>query len=201
MWILRHSPLSPFVRKVRIAAALCGLSDRISLEPADTNDPDDHLRQQNPLGKIPSLILEDGTVLFDSAVIVEFLDAQAGGDIVIPKGTEHFRVLTLQSLADGMMDASVLRVYEGRYREPPMHSQRWLDHQAGKVARALSMLEAGPPPLETKVHIGAVAVACALGYLDLRFAGTWRETHPRLVEWLAAFAARVPSFGATHPPA
>jgi glutathione S-transferase len=200
MWILRHSPVSPFVRKVRIAADVCGLTDRIALETADTTDPKDPLRRQNPLGKIPALVLEDGTVLYDSSVIVEFLDDEAGGGVIIPKGAERFPALTLQSLADGMMDASVLRVYEGRYREPAMQNQRWLDHQTGKVERALAGLEAEPPWLKGRIAIGEIAIACALGYLDLRFAGTWRETRPQLVAWLDAFATRVPSFEATSPP-
>ena len=118
MWILRSASASPFVRKVRIAAAICGLDDRIKIEVADTTDPTDSLRRQNPLGKIPALILEDGTVLYDSAVIVDFLDAEAGGGVIIPKGSERFRVLTMQALADGMKEAAVLKVYEGRFRAP-----------------------------------------------------------------------------------
>jgi len=116
MWILRNAPASPFGRKVRIAAALCGLDSRIEIVIADTADPADPLRGQNPLGKIPTLILEDGTVLYDSRVIVEFLDTQAGGGIIIPPGAPRFPALIMQALADGVMDASLLRVYEGRSR-------------------------------------------------------------------------------------
>jgi len=199
MWILRSASASPFVRKVRIAAAICSLDDRINIEIADTTNPADSLRQQNPLGKIPSLILEDGTVLYDSAVIVDFLNSEAGGDVIIPKGKERFRVLTMQALADGMKEAAVLKVYEVRFRAPEMHNARWLETQTGKIDRGLATFEAAPPSLSDKPDVGRIALACALGYLDLRFEGKWRETHPRLVAWLNDFAARVPSFEATRP--
>jgi glutathione S-transferase len=199
MWILRSASASPFGRKVRIAAAICGLDDRIKIEVADTTDPTDSLRRQNPLGKIPVLILDDGTVLYDSAVIVDFLGVEAGGGIIIPNGGERFRALTMQALADGMMEASILRIYETRYRAPESHNARWLEHQTGKVERGLATFEAAPPSLSDKPDVGRIALACALGYLDFRFEGKWRGTHPRLVAWLDEFAALVPSFEATRP--
>ena len=199
MWTLRSAQASPFGRKVRIAAAICGLEDRITIETTDTTDPTDSLRRQNPLGKIPALILEDGTVLYDSAVIVDFLDVEAGGGVIIPKGRERFHVLTMQALADGMKEAAILKVYEGRYRAPEMHNARWLENQTGKVERGLATFEASPPSLSDKPDVGRIAIACALGYLDFRFEGKWRETHPRLVAWLDDFADRVPSFEATRP--
>lgn len=199
MWTLRSAAASPFVRKVRIAAALCGLDERIKIEVADTTDPADPLRGQNPIGKIPVLILEDGTVLYDSAVIAEFLDAEAGGGVIIPTGADHFRVLTMQALADGIMEASVLRIDETRFRTPEMYSARWLENQTGKVERGLATFEAAPPPLSSPPNVGQIALACALGYLDFRFEGKWRETYPGLVAWLDDFATRVPSFEATRP--
>jgi glutathione S-transferase len=193
--ILRSSPPSPFGRKVKIAAAVLGLS--LEIQKADTTDPADTLRQQNPLGKIPALILDDGTVLFDSRVIVEYLDHLAGGGRVIPSGPERFTVLRLQALADGLMDAALLQVYEVRLREEANRSPAWVESQRGKVERALAELEANPPAIASPPDIGAIAVACALGYLDLRFEGRWRGSHPRLVAWLDRFAAEVPSFEAT----
>lgn len=184
MWVLKSAPASPFGRKVRIAAALCGFSDRIAVEGTDTIDPADSIRRQNPLGKIPALILENGATLFDSRVIVEFLDAKAGGGIVIPAGPERFPALTLQALADGLMDAALLQVYEKRWRAADVQHRPWMDHQAGKVDRALAVLEADPPALAATPDVGRIAVACALGYLDLRFEGIWRKDHPRLVAWL-----------------
>jgi glutathione S-transferase len=198
MLVLRSSPASPFGRKVRMAAAILGLADQIKIVAADTNDAEDSLRRENPLGKIPALLLEDGEALYDSPVIVEYLDGLAGGGKLIPAAPEaRFRALTLQALADGIMDAALLQVYETRYREPAQFVARWLDHQAGKVDRALQHLEKAPPEGVSR-DIGAIALACALGYLDLRFGGKWRSGHPRLVAWLDVFAAAVPSFEATR---
>ena len=199
MWTLRSAAASPFVRKVRIAAAVLGLADRIDAQTVDTGDETGPLRRENPLGKIPALVLEDGTVLYDSRVIAEFLDLQAGGGALIPAGKERIKVLTLQALADGISDAAVLRVYEMRWREPDMQSARWLENQTGKIERGLAALEAAPPTLSGKPNIGQIALACALGYLDLRAAGEWRKRYPKLVAWLDDFAAKVPSFEATKP--
>jgi glutathione S-transferase len=105
----------------------------------------------------------------------------------------------MQALADGMMEASILRIYEARYRAPEAHNARWLEHQTGKVERGLATFEAAPPSLSDKPDIGRIALACALGYLDFRFEGKWRETYPRLVAWLEDFAGQVPSFEATRP--
>jgi glutathione S-transferase len=199
VWILRSAAASPFARKVRIGAALCGLTDRIATHAANTNDPEDPVRAENPLGKIPVLILEDGTALFDSRVILEFLDDAAGGGVIIPAGPARFPALTLQALGDGMMDAAVVTIYETRFREPEMHSAKWLEHQSGKITRALSMLESAPPSLSGRIGVGEIAVACALGYFDLRFAGAWRSSYPRLVAWLDSFASKVPAYEATKP--
>jgi glutathione S-transferase len=201
MMILRSAPPSPFGRKVKIAAALLGLTDEIRIVTADTNDPRDPLRSDNPLGKIPALVLEDGAVVHDSAVIVEYLDMRAGGGRLIPKGgMERIRALTMQSLADGLMDAAILQVYETRWRESERREAKWLDHQSGKVERALTWLEANAPDISGDLNVGHVAVAAALGYLDLRFKGEWRPVYPRLVNWLDAFAAKVPAFEATRAP-
>jgi glutathione S-transferase len=199
MWTLRTVPASPFGRKARIGAAVAGLSERVAVEGANTNDPDDSLRRQNPLGKIPTLVLEDGTAIYDSRVIMELFDIEAGGGVIIPAGKARFPTLILQALADGIMDAAVLQVYEKRFRDPEMHNARWVELQSGKVERALASLEAAPPALAATPHVGHIALACALGYLDFRFDGEWRAGHPRLVAWLDDFAAKVPSFAATAP--
>lgn len=198
MWTLRSAPPSPFGRKVKIGAALCGLSDRITVETTDTNDPNGTLTAQNPLGKIPTLVLENGTALYNSRVILEFLDDQAGGGRIIPRGPDRFAALTLQALADGIMEASLLIIYEARFRPTELHHAPWLDRQAGKVARGLASLEASLPGVTASPHVGQIAVACALGYRDLRFSEDWRAGHPRLAGWLDVFAAAVPSFEATR---
>jgi glutathione S-transferase len=200
---LRSSPLSPFGRKVKIGAILCDI--HLDVVPADTTDPTDSLREQNPLGKIPVLLREDGPAIYDSRVIVEYLDMAAGGGVLIPaSGEDRIAALTMLALGDGISDAALLQIYESRFRDADTHSARWLDHQAGKVARGLAALEAAPPqplPVSAPAHVGEIAVAYALGYLDLRFAGAWRAGHPALVAWLDAFAARVPAFEATTPQA
>ncbi|MGU3493318.1 glutathione S-transferase [Xanthobacteraceae bacterium A53D] len=190
---LRYSPASPFARKCRLAAAILDVS--IELEASNTADPNDSITSQNPLGKIPALILDNGEVLFDSPVVVAYLD-HLGGNRLIPSETEaRFAALKLEALADGMADAALLQIYEVRYRPEGMRVQAWLDNQAGKVTRALAALEARPP--EGPITNGQIALACALGYLDLRFDGTWRADHPKLVAWLDGFAQAVPAFAET----
>ena len=199
MMILRSSPPSPFGRKIKVAAGILGLQGDITIEKADPTDAGDSIRRQNPLGKIPALIIENGTVLYDSPVILEYLDHRAGGGKIIPAGPDaRFAALTLQALCDGVLDACILRVYEGRWRPSEKHEQKWLDYQADKVKRAFDVLEAAPPPLGAIPDVGAITLACALGYGDLRFGGTWRKDYPRLVAWLDAFAAKVPAFEATR---
>ncbi|MGL4496373.1 MAG: glutathione S-transferase family protein [Beijerinckiaceae bacterium] len=198
MMVLRSSPASPFGRKVKLALAICGLKEKVRVDIADTNNPDDSLRKQNPLGKIPALVLDNGKVIYDSTVILEYVDHLAGGGKIIPTDDSRFDVLTLHALADGIMDAALLRVYEKRFREPQEQSQKWADYQGEKVQRGLAVLEAAPPAIGATPHVGVIGIACALGYLDLRFEGEWRKDHPRLVAWLDQFSARIPAFEETR---
>jgi glutathione S-transferase len=198
MLVLRSSPASPFGRKVKLSASILGLSDRIEIVDADTLNPEDSIRQQNPLGKIPALILESGEVLYDSRVIVDYLDHLAGGGGIIPIGPERFAALRDQALADGITDAALLQVYEGRFRPEDRHEPKWVSHQADKVRRGLDHAEAHLSKAGQPLHIGQIALACALGYLDLRFGGRWRESYPRLVAWLADFESRVPAYAKTR---
>jgi glutathione S-transferase len=204
MMILRSSPASPFGRKVRIAITLLGFDGETRVQPADPTNVSDTLRQQNPLGKIPVLMAEDGTAYYDSRVIIEFLDERAGGGKIVPREVRaRLAALRLQAMADGILDASILTVYEARWRAAEHHEQKWLDHQAGKVTRSLAVLESNPPALDAASgslpNVGQIALACALGYRDFRFGEGWRADHPRLVTWLDAFAARVPAFATTAP--
>ena len=195
--ILRSAPASPFGRKVKIVASLLDLTKAFQTVDADTTKPEDPLRRENPLGKIPTLLLDDGTSLYDSRVIVEYLDHLAGGGRMIPTDpTLRFKALTLQALADGIMDAALLQVYETRWRTEERREPGWTEHHGAKITRALMALDAAPP--SGPRDIGPVALACALGYLDLRFDGTWRATYPALVAWLEAFSAAVPAYEATR---
>jgi glutathione S-transferase len=200
MMQVRFSPSSPFVRKVRIAAAVLGLDNQIELVDTDTAKPSDSFVAQNPLGKIPALLLENGSVLFDSRVILEYLDHLAGGGKILPRDTSaRFEALRLQALCDGALDAAVLIIYESRYRPAEMRVESWVDRQRGKIGRALAVLEKAPPAHSVIPTVGEIALACLLGYGDFRFAGHWRKEHPALVAWLDRFAAQVPAFDATTP--
>lgn len=200
-FILRSTLTSPFGRKVRMAAAVLGVTDRLTLAPADTLDDGDTLRLQNPLGKMPCLLLADGTAIYDSRTIIEFLQEIAGSTQLIPaKGVARYVALTRAALADGLADAALLMVYEGRFREPGTYSERWLAHQRGKIMRALAVFETDLPPV-APTDIVSIALACALGYLDWRKPVMWREDHPRLAQWLNDFAAHEPAFNATQAPA
>jgi len=194
--ILRSSPPSPFGRKVKIAADVIGLSDRIEVVAADSTDPADSLRQQNPLGKIPVLITDEGEAYFDSRVIIDYLDHLSGGKL-IPAGEARFPVLRLQALADGLMDANILLLYEGRWRDPAKHEQKWIEYQQGKVSRTLAYLESIADSFIGKIDPGTIGLACALGHMDLRFEGAWRKGHPKLVTFIEKFADAVPMFDKT----
>ena len=205
MPILRSAPPSPFGRKVKIAAAILGLKGSITIENTDTASPDDSIRQQNPLGKIPALVLDDGTTLFDSRVILEYLDHLAGGNKIIPAGEARFAALRNQALADGLMDAAILQVYEKRFRPAQYRFADWSNYQAEKVKRVLAAWEAArPAPVNSgdDLDVGTITIACALGYLDLRFGGDWRADHPKLSAWIDAVEDAVPAFADTKlPPA
>lgn len=197
--VLRSTVTSPFGRKVRIAAKLLGLEDRIRRIDADTRDPKDDLRQQNPLGKMPVLMI-DGRAYYDSATILEMMDAAAGGGRLLPEGTgitARYQVLTRAKLADGITDAALLMVYERRFRETAQVSKIWLDHLRGKVERGLSAFETDPPDASA-ADIVSIGLACALGYLDWRQPVTWRHAHPKLVAWLDLFAAATPAYSETE---
>ena len=196
---LRSTPTSPFSRKVKIAAMLLGLDDRIVAEFADPLKPDDTLRVQNPLGKMPVLLLPDGAAVYDSVVILDYLDQLAGGGKIVPADPIQRRdALTLQALGDGIMDAAILIVYEGRHRPAEKHHAPWLDYQRGKIVRALTALDAKPP--STEPNVGTIALACALGYLDWRKQVDWRAQFPALVAWLDGFRVAVPAFDKSYAP-
>jgi glutathione S-transferase len=198
--LLRSAAASPFARKVRMAILHLGLADKVEIVPADTNNPDDALRINNPLGKLPVLVTEDGRAIYDSPVILEYLDHRAGGGVIIPDGwPARLDSLTMHAMCDGIMDASLLIVYEARHRPPAIHHQPWLDYQRAKVVRGLTALAKAPPD-PARFEIGAIAAACALGYLDLRKQVAWRGEIPALAPWLEAFRASHPEFDATRPP-
>lgn len=195
--VLRSTETSPFGRKVRMALIALGLDARIRLEPADTLAETDCLRLQNPLGKMPCLLIGE-EAFFDSHVILEMLDALTGGGRLMPReGPERFRVLTRARLADGITDAALLVTYEGRFRGPDQASERWLAHQKGKMTRALAAFENDlPDPARTELV--QITLAAALGYLNWRRPLAWQEAHPKLDKWLQEFARNHPCWTRTE---
>ncbi len=197
MLTLLASETSPYARKVRIVAEILGVADRIAFQPTATADATGPLRKVNPLGKIPALVLEDGSPIFDSRVIVEYLETTYGKGLIIPRDpAKRFRALTLAALAEGVNDALLLITYEGRYREPQQASQKWLDLQMGKVTRGLEHISGCLDEFKAP-GVAAIGLACALGYADWRKQLDWRKPYPRLVPWLDAFDKEVPAWRKT----
>ena len=187
---------SPFGRKILFAAGHLGLAGSMEVREADDADL---VQDRNPLGKVPILELEDGRTLFDSRVILQFLDEAAGGGRIIPTGEEaKFEALRQAALADGVLEAALLIVYEGRYRPDLDPYEPWLDFQRGKIARALAASEAAPPGIRPPA-VGAIGLACALEYLDFRKPFVWREDYPGLIGWLEEFNAAHPEFAESRP--
>jgi glutathione S-transferase len=201
---LLSNPASPFGRKVKVVAHETGLHDRLAIHNVQTTavGPDLSLVSDNPLGKIPCLVREDGTALYDSRVICEFLDTLHDGAKLFPAGgAERWEALRLQALADGVMDAALLARYETFLRPEASRWPAWVDGQIDKVRRGLDRLEAADAPgFDDRLDIGVVSVSCALGYLDFRFPDLrWRDGNPTLASWFERFAGR-PSMLATKPP-
>src|SRR5262249_20033356 len=189
---------SPYARKVTVTALETGLDSRIERVltlPASAPDLPSH----NPLGKVPVLILDNGETLLDSPVIVEYLDSLHAGPKVVPEaGEARWRALKLQALADGILDAVILRMMETR-RPDGERSAAFMEKQKSKVDHALDWLEEIAGTLDQTPTIGQIAVAVAGDYLDFRFrAEDWRKSRPKLAQWQRRFAAR-PSMAATYP--
>jgi glutathione S-transferase len=199
---LHHSPTSPYVRKVMIVLHEIGLADRVALttNPSTPMAESPTLTAANPLGRVPCLEREDGPAIFDSRVICRYLDSLHAGRKLYPVGEALWTTLTLEALADGMLDSAVSCIYEARLRPKQLRYQPWVDAQKGKIRRGLDALEAGwTAHLSGPMDAGAIAVAAALGYLDFRYGDmAWREGRPRLAAWHAGFAAR-DSYQATQP--
>jgi glutathione S-transferase len=201
---LLYTPTSPFVRKVRIAAHELGLADRLTLEYLRPSPlaPDATLSAHNPLSKIPALVTDDGQTLFDSRVIVEYLDTlHDQRPLIPPSGRARFEALRTQALADGMLDAGILVFYERLQRPLELQWSTWLDGQSRKVIQALDALENLVTGFGPEVDIAQIATAAAIGWLDFRqVVGDFRPDRPRLAAWFEAFSAR-PSMLATVPTA
>ncbi|MEP7058658.1 MAG: glutathione S-transferase N-terminal domain-containing protein [Caldimonas sp.] len=198
------SPTSPYVRKVRIVMAEKKLDYQFEVEDVWGSDA---ILKANPLGKVPCLVMEGGEAVFDSRVIVDYLDTRSPVSRLIPDSNrERTEVRTWEALADGILDAAILARLEQTWngRAEGERSQPWIDRQLGKVDASLVAISTGiaEKPWCTGIHmtLADIAVGCALGYLDFRFpAIAWRSTHPNLARLADKLNAR-PSFVDTRPP-
>lgn len=200
MMRLRYSKPSPYARKVRVVAHELGLVRRIELVDTDTWDLSRELLAENPLGKIPSLVLADGTVLYDSPVICEYLAGLATEPVLLPaQGRERLGVVRLQALGDGIMDSAVDRYCELNFRAADKQLPSWVDRLKSVAGRAADHLETVADTELLALNVGTIAIAVALGYLDHRFPrDEWRRGRPKLAAWFATMSARE-SFAVTAP--
>jgi glutathione S-transferase len=199
---LRYAANSPYVRKVVVVAIEVGLESEI--ERIDTSATPlnvvEALARENPLSKVPALVTADGMALFDSRVICEYLDSLHSGRRLFPEsGRERWTALRQQALADGIMDAAAACRYEAALRPPEKQWQPWTDGQMQKVRSGLNALETELDDLAGDLNIGQIAVACTLGWLQIRLSEDWRTGRPALSDWFNRFSERS-SMRATVPP-
>lgn len=196
---LYGSLTSPYVRKVRMFLMEKGIAHQFIAEgPADAAG---NVARLNPLGKVPVLVRDDGEVLFDSPMIVEYLDSLKGAPLIPPPGEARWQAQRWHALGQGIAEAVVVRLMETR-RSPERQEPAVLQKQEGKVAAALTFAEAqfkgGEYLVEDRLTVADIALAAALAYVDFRYAHDWRGPHPRLAQWFAQFSRR-PSFAETAP--
>jgi glutathione S-transferase len=201
---LIFSQSSPFVRRVRIAAIELGLIDKIefvttTVAPGQPNDQ--YMHDVNPLKKIPALILDNGEVILDSYVIVEYLDELAGGGKLIPaSGPTRWQVKTDHSLLQGMLDSMLLCRYEKMVRPQGLQWQAWTDDHWNRAWQGMARFESQPEKLSRPLDMVQIGLVCVLGYADFRFADCgWRKAYPNLDAFHEKMLAR-PSVKISLPP-
>lgn len=194
---LLYSSASPYSAKVRMAAAYAGIAiEAVSISTAERPA---QLVGANPLGKIPTLLLDDGRGVFDSRVITQYLNRESKNALFPRNADKRLEAEMLEALADGICDSALAMVYERRLRPEDMHFQPWLDTQWTKISASLDMLNANPPKLPKKITVGQIALRACLGYLALRFAGQWEKGHGRLTRWVVRFDEKFPELKAYAP--
>lgn len=200
---LFYAPQSPFARKVRAAAIELGLEDRLQLEYAEVvpGRPNaDYARQRNPLRKIPALVTDAGETIFDSTVICEYLNALAGGGVLIPReASRRWRVLTNHALAQGMCESAILIRYETWLRPEAARWSVWIDDHWDKIHNGLDWFERNSSELNEPIDLAHLALGSLLGYVDFRWPDNgWRERFSNVSAWFARLEQR-PSFARTKP--
>jgi len=196
---LYYSTTSPFVRKVNVLAIEVGLGKQIEWVTTNPWQAEDNLTAENPLSKIPTLITDNEKVIYDSRVICEYLDSRHDGNKMIPtEGESRWQVLRLQALADGILEAGILRFLE-RKRSIELQSEDFDSMQKNSVERGLNYLENTVSDWGSNLDLGVLSVACTLGWLDFRFADdNWRANRSKLTDWYESFSKR-PSMINTIP--
>jgi glutathione S-transferase len=187
-----YSTTSPYSTKVRMAAHFAGLD--VESVATDTNADPAELLAANPLGKIPTLVTDEGLAVFDSRVIMQFIDRQSRGSLYPRNAAKRTEVDIVEAMADGICDSLLAIVYERRMRPEEKVHQPWIDRQWTKVERALDHLEANMPRLGKKPNGGHFALAAMLRYIETRFAGKWQKGRPKLKRFLSRFEAVFPDY-------
>jgi glutathione S-transferase len=194
-----YSPASPYSAKVRMAAKFAGLDAQAVL--TDTNAAPAELVGNNPLGKIPTLITDEGQAVYDSRAIMQFID-RAGGKRIFPRNAaKRTEAEVMEALCDGICDCLLAIMYERRFRPAEIVHQEWIDKQWTKATRALDHLEANLPRITKAPNGGHFAAAAMIGYLNLRFPGQWERGRPKLKRWYAKFGASFPELADMLPKA
>jgi glutathione S-transferase len=200
---LAFTPASPFARKVRIAAIELGLIDKIEFFPASVvpGIPNEEYAKINPQKKLPALITDDGDIIIDSYVIVEYLDELAGGGKLIPaSGRARWQVKSDHSLLQATLDSMLLCRYERMVRPQGLQWQAWSDDHWNRAWRTMARFDARPDVLSRPLDIVQIALACVLGYADFRFTDCgWRKAYPNLDAFNARMLER-PSIRISVPP-
>ena len=201
MYILRYSKASPYVRKILLAAHHLGLHENITLEVADTNDPNDSLRGQNPTGRIPVLIKQDGKPLYDSRVILDFLERQSDNFLFPETGDLRDLALTQAALAEGLIDSAILCVYADKFSGDQPPPELWRSHHLQKIKRGCDYLEHYISSwVSNQPYAGSsITLATCLGYLSFRNVHNWSNDRPNLLNWYNKAAASLPGFDSTAP--
>ena len=197
---LLFSPASPYVRKVMITAHELGLVDKLEMQTGGSSplDPNPDIVAANPVGRIPALVIDDGTVLTDSRVICRYLNHIAGGSLY-GSGDGEFPIIAREAIAEGMIDSALLMVYEGRLRPEDKQFQPWVDGQKRKILEGCTRLNDRIGEYGGDMSIDKIALAAALGYLDFRMPDFgWREGRQGLADWFAGISER-DSIKATMP--
>jgi glutathione S-transferase len=191
---------SPFGRKVRMGAIICGLAERMEIVALNLADLPQSFIELAPLAKIPVLVDADGRSIYDSKVIMDWIDIQAGENVIVPRDpSARIEAQCLQALADGIADAAFLLLAEQRYRSENERSAKWIERQESKIYRGLAELQATDMRYKGgRPHVGEIALAAALGFGDSHFEGAWRPKYPGMYAWLDSFAEAVPAWEQTR---